>query len=78
MTFSKVKCKVIQSNKKEIQKRFLEKSTEEAICMTEAEGRGDQEDKRPEKHTDKSAHSSVQGSPSSTVCTTDTMAVPES
>lgn len=76
MTFSEVKCKVIQSNKKEIQKRFLE-NPEEDICMTEAEGRRDQEDKRPEKHTDKPVHSSVQGSPSSTVCTTDTVAVPE-
>lgn len=45
--------------------------------MMEAEGRGDQGDKCPEKQIYKSVHSFVQGSPSSTVGATDTMAVPE-
>lgn len=65
ITFSEVKFKVIQSNKKEIQKRFFE-NPEKDISLTEAEGGRDQEDKCPEKQTYKSAHSFVQGSPSPT------------
>lgn len=66
MTFSEVKFKVIQSNKKEIQKRFFE-NPEKDISLTEEEGRRDQEDKCPEKQIyNKSVPSFVQGSPSPT------------
>lgn len=67
MTFSEAKCKVIQSNKKEIQKGSL-KIHRGRYQSDRGRGWRGQEDKRPEKQIHKAAHSFAQGSPSSTAC----------